>query len=71
VSPNENCLEGKRCPKCKSYGPFRVVGTSTFLLHDSGTEDHDDIEFAADAAATCVECGHGGQWYKFDDPKAK
>lgn len=68
-NPNNNCLLGKRCPKCGSYGPFRVTGSTTFVLHDDGTSGHDDIEFSENSHAVCAGCAHAAPWAKFDDPE--
>lgn len=66
-NPNSNCLAGKRCPKCKSYGPFDVVGTAVFTLSDDGTGDFRNVEFDGDSPAYCVGCNHGGVWKDFND----
>jgi hypothetical protein len=64
---NTNCLKSKRCPKCKSVGPFKVEGHALFVLHDDGTEDGGgNIEFNGDSYAECAECGHHGIWEQFD-----
>jgi len=58
-NPNENCLQGMRCinPNCiRPYGPFKIVATSTFLVFDNGTEEHEDVEWEDDNWAMCVEC---------------
>jgi hypothetical protein len=63
---NVNCLAGKRCPKCGSYGPLEVQVSMRVLLYDEGTDDADDgsIEYDDDAAAMCYACRYEG---KFDD----
>lgn len=70
-NPNVNCLAGKKCPKCGSYGPFYVNGSTTFKLHDDGTESHDDVEFAGGNFARCAGCGTSGAWSAFDDKAAR
>jgi hypothetical protein len=69
ISPNVNCLEGKRCPKCGSYGPFEVVVSMRVLLHDNGTDNVDDgtSEYGDDARTTCSSCRHDGQFGDFDE----
>lgn len=57
---NKNCLEGYRCPKCKSEGPFRIVGTSEFTVWDDGTEDHSDVQWDDDSTCVCTQCDFGG-----------
>jgi hypothetical protein len=56
-NPNTNCLEGRRCPKCGSYGPFTVLTRQWVSIHDDGTDDppkgYGDIEYEEDAAARC------------------
>ena len=71
ANPNVNCLKGKRCPKCESYGPFNVVGEAVFLLSDDGTEDERDVGFHAKSSAWCKECGYAAKWKKFNDPEVK
>lgn len=69
VSPNVNCLEGKRCPRCGSYGPFEVLVSMRVMLHDSGTSDakdgsswHDD-----EAPAKCDSCAYEGRFGDFSE----
>ncbi len=42
TNSNDNCLEGKRCPNCGSYGPFELVVSLRVSLYDSGTDDAED-----------------------------
>lgn len=70
-NPNVNCLAGKRCPKCKSYGPFDVVATAVFTVTDDGTDDQRDIEWDRNSPTYCRNCPHSAQWKDFDDPKCK
>jgi len=67
ANPNVNCLDGKRCPKCGSYGPFEVVVSMRVLLHDSGADDAEDgsIEFDDTALAACYACRHEGRFGTF------
>ena len=64
---NVNCLAGKRCPKCGSYGPFEVQVLLRVLLYDEGTDDADDssIEYDGDAAAVCYACRYEGKFGDF------
>ena len=68
-NPNNNVLEGKRCPRCGSYGPFEVEVTMRVLLYDEGVDDADDpgTEFDDTAFATCYKCGHAGNFGVFSD----
>ncbi len=67
VNPNVNCLDGKSCPKCGSYGPFEVVVSTRVLLYDDGTDDADDgsIEYDDDALAVCCACQYQGKFGNF------
>jgi hypothetical protein len=69
TSPNVNCLEDKRCPKCGSYGPFEVVASMRILLHDSGTENAEDgtTEYDDRALTTCCACQYEGTFGDFDE----
>jgi hypothetical protein len=55
---NSNCLEGMRCPKCKSDGPFSIVSSCVAEWTDDGTEDIHDVEFDDDSNCRCVSCMH-------------
>jgi hypothetical protein len=65
---NVNCLAGKRCPKCGSYGPLEVQVSMRVLLYDEGTDDADDgsIEYDDDATAMCYACRYEGKFGDFD-----
>jgi hypothetical protein len=69
ISPNVNCLEGKRCPRCGSYGPFEVLVSMRVLLRDSGADDAEDgsIWYDDDAPTKCDECQHEGKFGDFDE----
>jgi hypothetical protein len=69
ISPNVNCLEGKRCPKCGSYGPFEVVASMRVLLYDNGTNSAEDAtsEYGEEARTKCYSCRHEGQFGDFDE----
>jgi hypothetical protein len=66
-NPNVNCLIGKRCPKCGSYGPFELVVSVRVLLYDNGTDETEDgsIEYDDNALAKCYECQYEGEFGKF------
>lgn len=68
VSPNINCLDGKRCPKCGSYGPFEVVVSMRVLLYDSGSDDAEDgaIKYDDNTFAICDACKYEGKFGKFN-----
>lgn len=69
TKPNVNCLRGKRCPNCGSYGPFEVVVSMRVLLYDSGADDADDgsVEFDDSAPTVCYECQYRGNFGQFND----
>jgi hypothetical protein len=69
ISPNVNCLEGKRCPGCGSYGPFEVLVSMRVMLHDSGTRDAKDgsVWYDDKAPAKCDACGYAGKFCNFDE----
>jgi hypothetical protein len=67
VNPNVNCLEGKCCPNCGSFGPFEVVVSIRVLLFDDGSGDAEDgtIEYDDDSPAMCNVCGYEGRFGAF------
>ena len=69
ISPNVNCLEGKRCPACGSFGPFEVVVSVRLRLYDNGTDSADDgtTEYGEESPASCLACGHEGTFGDFDE----
>ena len=57
--PNENCLAGMRCPKCKSYGPFRIAIAQIAIMTDDGVDEYDgDNEWQDDSYCGCLNCDH-------------
>ncbi len=56
-NPNTNCLEGTACPNCKSFGPFRIMVTTTVTVTDEGITDHGSVEWDDESFCTCVACG--------------
>ncbi len=69
ANPNVNCLYGKRCPKCGSYGPLEVAVSMRILLADNGCEDatNNAIEYDDDSAAVCHACRYEGKFSNFDE----
>lgn len=67
---NNNCLQGYKCPKCGSLGPFwiAVSMTANVLMSDDGTMDQDntDTYWEGDAVTTCPECGYEGIAWDFN-----
>ena len=68
VSPNINCLAGKQCPKCRSFGPFEIEVSTRVLLSDDGTDYAGDstVEYDDDSPAICRACGYEGRFGAFD-----
>lgn len=69
--PNENCLDGMRCPKCKSEGPFRIVSICWVEVHDSGVEDSYEHEWEDLSPCICAEhgCLYSGKVEDFKEKK--
>ena len=65
-NPNKNCLAGKKCPKCSSFGPFKVSGNAFFILYDDGTDGFEDVYFSEKSYTICLECRYFGKWGDFD-----
>ncbi len=70
-NPNTNCLEGRRCSECGSYGPFAVAAHLWVTLHDAGTDDPPkdlgDTEYDETHAARCEDCQYEGRWGDFGE----
>lgn len=66
-NPNENCLEGFRCPKCGSYEPFKIAANSWFEVHDSGTDSFADVEWDHDSSCICMSCNYTGTVADFEE----
>ena len=68
VNPNVNCLDGKQCPKCRSFGPFEIVVSMRVLLRDDGSDYAEDstIEYDDDSPAMCSACRYEGEFGIFD-----
>lgn len=65
---NVNCLAGKRCPSCGSFGPLEVQVSMRVLLYDEGTDNADDgsVEFDGGSGAMCYTCRYEGKLRDFD-----
>lgn len=68
VNPNVNCLAGKLCRRCGSYGPFEVVVSMRVLLCDDGSGDAEDgtIEYDDESPAACYRCRYEARFGDFD-----
>jgi hypothetical protein len=62
---NTNCLDGMKCPKCGSEGPFKIAGTALFTVSDEGTEEYGDVEWDNNSYCHCPECDLDGIVYSF------
>lgn len=57
---NYNCLKGFVCPQCGSEGPFFIVASAEFEVHDDGTSDIiTGIEWNNNSPIRCP-CGQEG-----------
>jgi hypothetical protein len=58
---NTNCLEGMKCPQCKSEEPFRIHCTVIVLMEDYGSmEDLSGSEWDRDSLCECESCDYAG-----------
>lgn len=57
---NESCLAGMRCPKCGSYGQFRITTHCFTDWSDDGTGDSRDYEIDLEGSCVCLECQYHG-----------
>jgi len=69
-NPNENCLEGMVCPKCGSYGPFRIE-ISTIVIHgdDGVIDDPNDKHWDGHSFCGCCDCPYTGSVEDFSGDK--
>ena len=68
--PNTNCLEGMRCPKCGSEGPFDIEASAVFRVYDSGTDEFFDVSWEKTSPCVCIDCGHEALVCDFSEPSA-
>ena len=74
---NKNCLEGKRCPKCKYEDEVLVLATIWTSLKDDGTDHNADsiddtsVEYDDDSLASCPVCHHLGEFREWNRKKGK
>jgi len=66
---NENCLEGIRCDKCGSSGPFKISATAEFEIDDDGTAEYSDVEWDDLSLIHCKNCDWSGYVYAAKDVK--
>ena len=58
--PNDNCLDGMRCPQCRSEGPFLIQCRAQFEVHDDGSDTFSGLHWGDDDPAICSECAWVG-----------
>lgn len=58
--PNNNCLEGMRCPECGSEGTFWITVTCSAEVSDNGIEETMDFSWDTDSTCVCSICKHCG-----------
>lgn len=68
---NSNCLEGMRCPRCKSLGPFKIACTVLATFSDEGGEDHEGHDWGNQSYCECVDCRHESTVADFQIKKPK
>ena len=66
--PNINMLEGMRCPKCGSEGPFVIHVDLYVLVHDDGWSDEDIVEDPGldSGYCCCNACDYSGYVHDFE-----
>ena len=61
MNPNDNVLDGFKCPKCGTYGPFWIRCLRDYLFCDEGSIDETgDFEWDDDTHCRCSECDFEG-----------
>lgn len=61
-NPNEGVLEGMKCPKCGSFGPFDIEVSRWITVEDSGDTDDEggDTEWEEANPCKCNDCDMAG-----------
>lgn len=70
VNPNTNCLANMACPKCGSFGSFKIFATRSgeVEVFDDGTDDlNGDTLWTNESACRCMECSHSATVADFTD----
>jgi hypothetical protein len=55
---NENCLQGIECPECGQFEDFHVKVETFMSMQDSGSGEHEDVEWDESSEIRCDGCGH-------------
>lgn len=70
-NPNGGCLEGMQCPKCGSFGPFKIGIHTIAEVCDEGVEDEPgDHEWEDDSYCECMDCDCSGTVATFSGQEA-
>lgn len=63
---NTNHLQGMKCPKCGSEGPFHIEISQIVILHDDGTEDpYSDSHWGDNSYCYCPSCDFDDDVHEF------
>lgn len=57
---NTNCLEGMRCPGCRSEGPFQIQTVCFATVCDDGIEETVNHSWDGDDYCYCLSCEYQG-----------
>jgi ribosomal protein L37E len=68
--PNDNCLEGMKCPRCGSEEPFNISAKACFKVFDDGTDSFGAVDWDDDSVCECVNCNLRGFVCEFKKCKA-
>lgn len=70
-NPNDGCLEGMQCPKCGSFGPFKIGIHTIAEVCDEGIEDEPgDHEWEDSSYCECMNCDCSGTVATFSGQEA-
>ncbi len=69
--PNENCLEGVKCPKCGHEKSFDIMVSAIARVNDGGIDRCEDYEWDDDSFCACRNCEFQGVVRDFKKPKPK
>jgi hypothetical protein len=62
---NSNVLDGMRCPKCDSEGPFAIAVECMAEVTDYGIEDTWDVEWDSESPCRCMVCDYHEYVFNF------
>lgn len=68
--PNNNCLEGMKCPKCGYEEHFKIVARVWVDAYDDevSIDEYDqDFEWTDTSWCICKNCGYGNEVGKFKE----